>query len=744
MALFGGITLPGHPDLENIRKLDLLPVRSIMEMMERGIAIDIPHLKEVSLTLAKEMKELREEICGWIPEEKLDEFIDRSNIDEDSEDGYLPMNVDSNQQLAELLFKCLGVGKDRQLKRTKSGDQVSTGRRQLEQLRLEHPVVQHVLAYRERAKLKNTYADRLPELAVYDPLTDTWRVHTQILSTRTDTGRYACVAPWTEVETLRGKIPMRDVRVGDFVLTHRLRWRRVTAVWVKGYEGMYDITFSTGKVLTCTGNHKLLVYSNEYIEKMAEERGEYKVGTGNVPKSGTTDHRSDSGSSKNDLPKHPMGSQEQDAESGIQGFNEVPLFAFKDCREESDVWKIQGETPQLDRIRGRWARVSDLPCRWEAPVCPSLSDGGISRARVPARVHGCPPYRRQYEEQQDRQPSSGDKGGASYPSLHAGQGQSFCLIKEIKPAGSFTVYDISVEDDESYLACGVFSHNSKNPNLQNIPIRSLHGQNIRRAFISSPGMRFVSVDFSQIELRVLAFLGNVKRMIQVFREDRDIHNETAMEAFGITEAEVNADKIRYRNPSKNVGFAIIFRETALGLYEQLVSDNYGKAGIPVPSWLTLEWCESFLRKWFKLYPEVVTYMEQQDYRACRYGMVWDLCGRIRRIPEVRSVHPRIMAAGLRQAGNMPIQGLAAELMKLAIAETQLWIETDLRPAGIRCWPLMTIHDELLLEVQEEYGETVKEVVEGVFANVLTDKDTGEELCMVPIKAEGKVMERWEK
>jgi len=477
--LFGGVSLPGRPDLENVRRLDLLPTRSILEMMRYGIAIDVDHLHEVSKRLSAEMDELRAEICSYIPPEKLDEFIGRSNLD--SDEDYLPMNVESTHQLCALLFDVLGVGKSKVLKRTKGGGRVSTGRRQMEQLRLEHPVVGKVLAYRERAKLKGTYADKLPRIAVAHlggrdcprcGLTHdgpTMRVHTQILSTRTSTGRYA----------------------------------------------------------------------------------------------------------------------------------------------------------------------------------------------------------------------------------------------------------------------------SKDPNLQNIPIRSQHGQDIRRGFVASPGTMIVGVDFSQIELRMLAHLAGVERMKQAFRDDKDIHTETAMMAFGITDPD-KVDKLIHRAPSKNVNFAVVFGETALGLYEQLVSDNYGKAGIAVPDWLTLEWCEEFLQKWFGIYPEVVRYMEEQRYRACRYGLVWDLFGRIRRVPEVRSVHNRVVAAGLRQAGNMPIQGTAAELMKLVIAEVQEWVETEVRVQGVWCQPLMTVHDELLLEVDEDWAEVVREVVVGMFENVLRGE------CSVPIKADGKVMERWEK
>lgn len=483
MSLYGGIELTGRPDLENIRKLDLMPMASVREMMQYGMAIDREHLYALSSKLDSEMKELRYEICSYIPPEKLDEFIERSNMDAD--DDYLPMNVDSTHQMRELLFKVLGVGKGHALKLTKTGD-ISTGKRQLEQRKGDHPVMQPVLDYRERAKLKNTYADKLPQLARQHPSggcwcglthsSETWRIHCDIMMTRTATGRPA----------------------------------------------------------------------------------------------------------------------------------------------------------------------------------------------------------------------------------------------------------------------------TKNPNLQNIPVRSEHGRNVRRAFIASLGTELVTVDFSQLELRLLAHCANVKRMIRIFEEGQDPHTMTAMSAFQFTD-EKQVDKIIHRAPAKNVNFAIVYRETPRGLYEQLLSDTYGKSGIPVPDWLTEAWCEDFMNvKWHGIYPEVRPYMDQLDYRARRYGVVWTLFGGIRRIPEVRSIHSRVVAAGLRQAGNMPIQGTGADMLKLAQTEIQDWIEQEMRPAGIWVWPLNEVHDELIFEVEQGYGSLLLAKAEDVMRNVLVDKQTGENLCRVPVEADGKVMLRWEK
>lgn len=494
MALYGGIELTGRPDLENVRKLDLLPLPAIREMMQYGMAIDRDALHSLSGTLAAEMKELRYEICSYIPPEKLDEFIEKSGIDDDSEDEWVPMNVDSSHQIRNLLFNVLGVGKGHQLKLTKGGD-ISTGKRQLETRKKDNPVIQTILDYRERAKLKNTYSDKLPQMAKRHPVgscwcglkhwAETWRIHCDIMTTRTSTGRPA----------------------------------------------------------------------------------------------------------------------------------------------------------------------------------------------------------------------------------------------------------------------------TKNPNLQNIPVRTKHGRAVRAAFVATPGTELVTVDFSQLELRILAHVAEVSRLIECFKRKKDPHTATAMWAFGYapvgdlsyTDAdEKQVDKLTQRTPCKNVNFGVAYRETWMGLFEQLISDTYGKSGIPVPDWLNEEWVKEFLRKWHGVYPEVQPYNDKIDYRARRYGCVWTLFGGIRRIPEVNSVHNRVVAAGLRQGGNMPIQGTGADLLKIAQAEIQDWVVGEVRSAGIWCWPLNEVHDELIFEAELGFGDVVREKAMEVMSNVTVDRQTGENLFRVPLEADGKVGLRWEK
>ena len=171
--------------------------------------------------------------------------------------------------------------------------------------------------------------------------------------------------------------------------------------------------------------------------------------------------------------------------------------------------------------------------------------------------------------------------------------------------------------------------------------------------------------------------------------------------------------------------------------------TYATAGVPMPDWLTEQWCEDFIHIWFNLYPKAKEYFDLIHYRARRYEIEWSLFGRVRRIPEVRSCHERIRSAGLRQAGNMPVQATAADVNKLGMARTEAMLEAY-RASGLDAWALMSIHDELLLEVEEGWAEEVCAGVQFEMGSSMVDIKTGEEMCSVPIAAEGKVMDRWEK
>lgn len=175
----------------------------------------------------------------------------------------------------------------------------------------------------------------------------------------------------------------------------------------------------------------------------------------------------------------------------------------------------------------------------------------------------------------------------------------------------------------------------------------------------------------------------------------------------------------------------------------LMALTYATAGLDLPDWLTVDWCERFIGQWFGLYPAVQDYLDHEYDNARRYGMSWTMFGRVRLVPEMMSVHSRVQAAGLRQAGNHSIQGGAADLMKLAMAIVEQEL-AGMRQGGIGVDALLPIHDELLSEADEDWAEGVNVVIGECMDRVLVDEGTGVEQCRVPIRSDGKVMDRWEK
>jgi DNA polymerase-1 len=286
---------------------------------------------------------------------------------------------------------------------------------------------------------------------------------------------------------------------------------------------------------------------------------------------------------------------------------------------------------------------------------------------------------------------------------------------------------------------------SKNPNLGNIPARTKLGQEIRAGFRASEGCVIAQRDFSQIELRLGADRSGDENMLRIYLNDGDIHVDTAMRAFDRTEEEVSTGqgKLLYRAPSKNVNFAVFYGITGSGLLD-LMAATFATAGAPLPDYIDERWCDQFIAKWFSLYPGVRRYLQREEEKARRFGIVWTAAGRVRRIPEVRSFHSYIQEAGVRQGCNHGIQGYSADLMKLAMGEVEDRLGVLQDEYLIEAWPLMTIYDELLIETPEERGETIEALLEEVMDHCLDDRQTGERMCKVPIRSDGHCMLRWQK
>ena len=237
---------------------------------------------------------------------------------------------------------------------------------------------------------------------------------------------------------------------------------------------------------------------------------------------------------------------------------------------------------------------------------------------------------------------------------------------------------------------------SSDPNLQNIPIKTVDGRRIRNAFVAEDGSVMLSADYSQIEIRLLAHFSGDPALTEAIRNERDLHTAAACEIFAVGEDEVTPDM---RNVAKTMNFSIIYGISAFGLSRRL--------GIPVPD------SRNYIKRYFDRYSEVKSYMDSSVEEAREKGYSETLVGRRRPIPELRSKNRIERSRGEREAINTPIQGSAADIINLAMIRIFGRLEKDFRSKMI-----LQVHDELLFEVREaeleELSGLIREDMEGAW------------------------------
>ncbi|MGB0458691.1 MAG: DNA polymerase I [Porticoccaceae bacterium] len=230
---------------------------------------------------------------------------------------------------------------------------------------------------------------------------------------------------------------------------------------------------------------------------------------------------------------------------------------------------------------------------------------------------------------------------------------------------------------------------SSDPNLQNIPIRTAEGRRVRQAFIASPGHRLIAADYSQIELRIMAHLSGDKNLLKAFDQGQDVHRATAAEVFGVNLAQVTTDQ---RRSAKAINFGLIYGMSAFGLARQL---NIGR-----------KQAAEYIDLYFERYPGVQQYMNQVRHSAAEKGYVETHFGRRLYLPEINSRNGMRRQAAERTAINAPMQGTAADIIKLAMINVDQWLQSN----QLKSRMIMQVHDELVLEVPDN---EFKQVVVGV-------------------------------
>jgi DNA polymerase-1 len=230
---------------------------------------------------------------------------------------------------------------------------------------------------------------------------------------------------------------------------------------------------------------------------------------------------------------------------------------------------------------------------------------------------------------------------------------------------------------------------SSDPNLQNIPIRRPEGRRIRQAFIAPPGQVLLAADYSQIELRIMAHLSGDEGLLAAFAEDRDVHQATAAEVFGVPLAEVTLDQ---RRLAKTINFGLIYGMSPFGLARNLGIDR-GAA-------------QTYVERYFQRYPGVRRFMDDTRGQARERGYVETVYGRRLYLPDIRSGNVQTRQYAERSAINAPMQGTAADIIKRAMIAVDAWCIREDAPARL----IMQVHDELVLEVRSDSVERVTEAV----------------------------------
>jgi DNA polymerase I len=256
---------------------------------------------------------------------------------------------------------------------------------------------------------------------------------------------------------------------------------------------------------------------------------------------------------------------------------------------------------------------------------------------------------------------------------------------------------------------------SNEPNLQNIPIKTAEGRRVREAFIAPPGHFIASADYSQIELRIMAHLSEDEALLRAFREGLDVHRATASEVFGVAPELVSSEQRRY---AKVINFGLIYGMSAFGLARNLGIDGAA--------------AKNYIQRYFERYPGVKRYMDETRSSAKRKGYVETVFGRRLYLPEINSPNGPRRGGAERAAINAPMQGTAADLIKLSMVKVQEMLDAQ----GRRTKMIMQVHDELVFEVPEDEVEWVRTEIPRFMAGVAE--------LRVPLLAEIGVGENWDK
>jgi len=824
-------TLSGYltyrPDLLNVRNIDIGCLPLLTEMERVGTAINIPGLQSLGLELTDSIRDYESKIRKHIPVDKLRELLnkpgDNTPPSKDDPDSYLSdksdetrdpdldkldilsgFNVNSSEKVAWLLFDILGLGKGKSLKTSGDGKRISTGKKQLEMLKDEHEVVGLLLKYREVSKLKTTYVDKLPKMAVFHNKglcavcglyhrEGSHRIHTQFPSTRTETGRIASRTP--NLMNIPARTELGKKVRACFTPTSGLRWVSVdmsqielrTLAHCAREETMLDI-YKAGKDIHIETARKAFNLGPDEPVDADMHRSPSKVVNFGVCITKGQQVLTDQGlvAIENITCQHKVWDGiEFVSHKGVvfNGYKQVIRYSGISATPDHIVFTRHGEVPLAKAMAEGYELVTSgsgsdpikvqllfsdtkgyLPYRPILPVCGSNLWELQTTISHQFRKHSqwqdtwmFMPTVRTF----DRTPMRGFTTRSLLRNSTALQQSGTRRLSQLRSTRDTN--RIQQRNRVRLLCTG----ESTSRGLQGVGYRSggqqrqLHtrqlapssqvskpteqthkqiGQVSRADGYSFGSIRLPKTGLSKVQSKSPSdnSPSNGRRTMAV-----DTNKEAARPVpiyapvYDILDA---GPRNRFTVEGKLVHNC--YGMSAAGLFAQLIF-MFHFASKPVPAWLTEAWCEEFIGRWFATYPMVKGYMQRIYRMLRRYGFVWNEFGFVRQIHAIWSAHRHLQSEAERQAGNMPIQGFAAILMKLwmnlvlGTHEGEGYLH-EWREMG-ECNPLLTIHDELNFETDPSIAELVKEVLAELVEFIGTELDL---LC--PLMAEGKVMDYWKK
>jgi DNA polymerase I-like protein with 3'-5' exonuclease and polymerase domains len=708
--------VPQISNLLDYYKLIELPLTKALFGMEReGWRIDMDHMRSIEGPIRDGLAALEYEAQALVQDL-----------------GWAKLKINSSDHLREILY-----GKDYfNLKAPKYNTGAKTGRvtkstdektlsillERLDPQSRESKFIQIKLEHAALNKALGTYVVGAKKHVHTDG-----KIHSKINQSGARTSRFSCVAEWTGIRTPRGTLPISTLRPGDQVWTHRGRWRRVQRVFTKGVDHMFDIHLSNGETLTCTGEHRLLSADGawfpvkdllcELLETVGTGPTQPEGSSGSLPLPFRADPTAGSGNARHALLERVPRGEAVPPARGEESTGAREVLGLQDGQQEPDAGEIRISAPPLEGgLRGR-KRVPDADPKREAQVRASGSRGGDARAPGDPEAPGGAPHRQQPEEQLAGQSGDRHQGGAPGRALFAGRGLPPVAIAKVVYRGRLEVHDLTVEEDASYEACGVLSHNSSDPNLQNIPVHN-DKYNLRGGFIADPGYTLIDLDYPQIEFRVAAALAGAKGMIEDIARGWDIHCANGARMYSkdvrvsyekLMEAKERKDTkakllqddkflLEIRQAAKTVGLAVMYGEGVTKMAIQLACSK--------------EQAQIYQNNFFNAAPEIAGMIQAMHRYGHETETSYTLLGRTRQLYGINSWKMSMVKQDERRALNNLVQGSSAEIMKLAIL--RVWYDKEFRSLGGKL--IMTVHDELIGQAPHGVAKEVAEVMKDRMGN----------------------------